>query len=100
MNRFPLKQRLKHRLIKSRWDRWLFPALCTVPYMASLIWLLKRGQVWVVQIMLTPILMGAVLVGITWLLAHAEFRMSTSISVESFSKVIRKWMRSLLNPGP
>ena len=70
------QQRLRHWLIRSRWQRWLMPALCAVPYAASLVWLLARGQLWIVQIMLSPILMLLILAGLTWWLARLEFRMT------------------------
>lgn len=66
--------RLRHLLIMSRWQRWLFPALCIVPYLAILLWLLTRGLIWVSQVLLAPLLMGAVLALLTLWLARAEFR--------------------------
>ncbi len=74
--RLSLLQLLRHWLICSRWQRWLLPALCAVPYLASLLWLLLRGQIWIVQIMLSPILMLFILAALTWLLARLEFRMT------------------------
>ena len=41
--------RLRHLLIASRWQRWLFPVLCIVPYVGILVWLLTRGLIWVVS---------------------------------------------------
>ena len=35
--------RFRHLLIASRWQRWLFPALCVAPYFSILVWLLCRG---------------------------------------------------------
>ena len=69
-------QRIRHGLIRSRWKRWLGPTLCAVPYTASLLWLLMRGQVWVMQIMMAPLLMMLILGLLTWGLARLEFRMS------------------------
>ena len=66
--------RLRHLLIISRWQRWLFPTLCIIPYFAILIWLLCRGLIWVSQVLLAPLLMGAVLALVTLWLAKAEFR--------------------------
>ena len=43
----------------SRWQRWLFPALCILPYLTILIWLLSRGLVWVSQVLLSPSLDGS-----------------------------------------
>ena len=74
--RLSWQQRGRHVLIRSRWQRWLFPLLCSLPYGASLLWLLLRGQVWVVQIMLTPLLMVAILALLTWRLSELEFRRS------------------------
>ena len=70
------QQLLRHYLILSRWQRWLFPGLCAVPYAASLVWLASRDQIWIVQIMLSPVLMLLILAGLTWILAMFEFRMS------------------------
>lgn len=74
MTQLSLWIRLRHLLITSRWQRWLFPALCIVPYLAILIWLLSRGLIWVSQVLLAPLLMGAVLALLTLWLARAEFR--------------------------
>ena len=74
MTNLPTSIRLRHLLIRSRWQRWLFPALCIFPYLAILIWLLSRGLVWVSQVLLSPLLMGAVLALLTLWLARAEFR--------------------------
>jgi hypothetical protein len=67
-------QRLRHWLIRSHWRRWLVPLLCALPYLASLLWLLARGQLWIAQVMLAPVLMGAALAGLTVWLARLEFR--------------------------
>ena len=74
MTQLTLWIRMRHLLITSRWQRWLFPALCIVPYLAILIWLLSRGLIWVSQVLLAPLLMGAVLALLTLWLARAEFR--------------------------
>ena len=65
---------LRHGLIRSRWKRWLFPLLCAIPYLGSLLWLLKLQQGWIAQVMLTPLLMMALLALLTWTLARLEFR--------------------------
>ena len=70
----PLRSKLRHWLITSRWQRWLFPACCAVPYLAILFWLLSRGLFWVAQVLLAPLVMGGVLAGMTLWLAHQEFR--------------------------
>ena len=66
--------RFRHILITSRWQRWLFPTLCVIPYLSILIWLLSRGLIWVSQVLLAPLLMGVVLAVLTLGLAKAEFR--------------------------
>ena len=66
--------RFRHLLITSRWQRWLFPAVCIIPYVTILVWLLSRGLIWVSQVLLAPLLMGAVLALLTLWLAKAEFR--------------------------
>ena len=53
-----LATKLRHWVITSRWQRWLFPFCCAVPYLAILIWLLSRGLIWVAQILLAPLVMG------------------------------------------
>ena len=74
MTKLLLRTRLRHLIITSRWQRWLFPALCIFPYVAILIWLLSRGLIWVSQVLLAPLLMGAVLAALTLWLAKAEFK--------------------------
>ena len=68
------KQRLRHLWIRSRWRSWGVPVLCSLPYLCSLLWLLLRGQVWIVQVMLAPLLMGALLAALTLFLSHLEYR--------------------------
>jgi len=66
--------RLRHWLILSRWQRWLFPVLCALPYLASLLWLVANGELWIAMVMLAPLAMGAALAGLTAWLARMEFR--------------------------
>ena len=73
MNQLSLWTRLRHLVITSRWQRWLFPTLCIIPYLTILIWLLSKVLIWVSQVLLAPLLMGAVLAVLTLLLAKAEF---------------------------
>ena len=50
---------------------------CTCPLFTPicvLLWLLLRGQVWIVQVMLAPLLMGALLAALTLFLSHLEYR--------------------------
>ena len=47
MMKFPLPVRLRHWFIISRWQKWLFPLVCCIPYLAILGWLLMRGLIWV-----------------------------------------------------
>ena len=63
----------RHWLIRSRWRRWLLPLLCLLPYCVSILWLLNRGQPWIAQLMLAPLLMAAVLAALTLELARREF---------------------------
>ena len=60
MIKFSFPVRLRHWFIISRWQRWLFPVVCCIPYLAILGWLLMSGLFWVAQV-LAPLLMGAVL---------------------------------------
>lgn len=69
----PWPQRLRHGLIRSRWRQWLLPLLCLLPYLGSILWLLLRGQIWIAQLMLAPLVMAAVLAAITLELAWREF---------------------------
>ena len=73
-SRLPLWVRWRHRLIRSQWQRWWFPALCCLPYLLSIAWLLQLDQHWIVGVLLAPLAMGAVIAAITWLLAWQEFR--------------------------
>ena len=74
MTRLSLLTRLRHLVITSRWQRWLFPTLCIIPYLSILFWLLSRGLIWVSQVLLAPLIMGGVLALLTLWLAKAEFR--------------------------
>lgn len=74
MIQISLWTRFRHLLITSRWQRWLFPGLCIAPYLTILIWLLNRGLIWVAQVLIAPLLMGAVLGLLTLWLAKAEFK--------------------------
>ena len=74
MKHLPVLTRLKHLLITSRWQRWLFPVVCILPYLCILAWLLTGGLFWVAQVLLAPLLMGAVLALLTLGLAKAEFK--------------------------
>ena len=73
-NSLPLVAKIRHVVITSRWQRWLFPACCAVPYVGILCWLLSRGLIWVAQVLLAPLVMGGVLAGMTLWLARQEFR--------------------------
>ena len=64
--------RLRHLWIRSRWQRWLFPLVCALPYGLSLIWLLQRGQPWIAQVLLAPLLMGVAIALLTLVLARCE----------------------------
>ena len=74
MTKFSLFIRLRHLMIISRWQRWLFPVICCIPYAAILVWLLVSGLFWVAQVLLAPLLMGATLASLTFWLARQEFR--------------------------
>ena len=76
--KIPFHVRLRHWFIISRWQKWLFPLVCCIPYAAILGWLLIRGLFWVAQVLLAPLLMGAVLAGLTFFLARQEFRTKLS----------------------
>ena len=65
---------LQHLLIRLRVSRWLAPGVCAVPYAGSLLWLLLKGQTWIAAVMLSPLLVLALLLGLTWLLAQLEFK--------------------------
>lgn len=68
--RFQSWQRL---FIRMRWRRWLGPVICAVPYVASVIWLLRFSQTWIALVLLVPALLMVVLGLLTWLLARLEF---------------------------
>jgi hypothetical protein len=68
------REQLRHLLIRLRLSRLLAPALCAIPYLASILWLLAKGQLWIAGVMLSPALVLALLIGLTWLLARLEFR--------------------------
>lgn len=65
---------IRHRLIKLRVKKWLFPFVCSLPYLLSLVWLCFVGQSWIAQIMLAPLLMTLLLSLLSLFLARLEFR--------------------------
>ena len=67
-------RQFRHVLIRSRWRRWLLPLLCSLPYLASLLWLLLIGEAWIAQVLLAPLVMAAVLGLLSLWLARQEFR--------------------------
>ena len=87
---FSPAHRIRHALVRSRWKVWLAPACCALPYFLSLIWLLGRDQIWIVQIMITPLLMMMILALLTWWLARLEFRMKPGEARPKPRKIIKK----------
>ena len=67
-------RQLRHALIRSRWRRWLLPLLCSLPYLASLLWLLLLGEAWIAQVLLAPLVMAAAIAVLSFWLARQEFR--------------------------
>ena len=65
---------VRHLLIRLRLSRWLAPVVCAIPYIASILWLLVKGQAWIAGVMLSPLVVLVLLIGLTWLLARLEFR--------------------------
>lgn len=66
--------RLRHRWILCQWRRWAVPVLCAVPYFGSILWLIQRDLLWVAGVLLAPLLMGLVVIALTWWLERQEFR--------------------------
>jgi hypothetical protein len=66
--------RLRHWLIRMQWRHWIFPLLCSLPYVGSLLWIILRGQFWIAQVLLAPLFMGLVIALMTFWLAQQEFR--------------------------
>lgn len=67
-------QKIRHIVIRSRWTKWLIPLLCSLPYIISLFWLVSRGQLWIAQIMLAPLVMLLAVITLGLVLAKLEFR--------------------------
>ena len=67
-------RKLRHVLIRSRWRRWLLPLLCSLPYLASLLWLLLINEAWIAQVLLAPLVMAGALAVLSFWLARQEFR--------------------------
>lgn len=44
-----------------------------MPYVGSILWLLRYSQAWIAVVMLVPALLMLVLAALTWLLARLEF---------------------------
>ena len=70
----PFWVRLRHRWILCQWRRWAVPVLCFIPYVCSILWLIQRQLLWVAGVLLAPLVMGMVLIGLTWWLERQEFR--------------------------
>lgn len=68
-----LLQQLNRLLILSRWRRWLFPLLLSIPYISSILWLVSMNYVWVAQVLCAPLIMGVILAAVTIWLAREEF---------------------------
>ncbi len=68
----PLPLRMKRLWIRSQWRRWLFPLICVLPYLGSILWLLLRGQAWIAQVLLAPLMMAAAVGLLTLWLARLE----------------------------
>ena len=75
----PRAVRLRHAWIRSRWQRWLFPVICSLPYGLSLLWLLCRGQLWIAQVLLAPLVMAVAIGLLTWILGRLEQGRSISL---------------------
>ena len=69
-----LWRQFRHALIRSRWRRWLLPLLCSLPYLASLLWLILIGETWIAQVLLAPLMMAGILAVLSLWLARQEFR--------------------------
>lgn len=69
-----LFHKLHHFIIRSRWKKWIIPVCCSFPYIGSLAWLIVRDQVWIAQIMLSPLLMFLAVASLGLILARLEFR--------------------------
>ena len=74
MLRFSIAQRVQRFLIRSRYRKWILPLLCAIPYIFSYLWLLFRGQAWISNTLLAPLVMGLLLGLLTLILAKCEFR--------------------------
>ena len=74
MLRFSFSQRLRRILIRSRYRKWILPFLCAIPYLFSYLWLLARGQAWISNTLLAPLVMALLLGLLTLILAKCEFR--------------------------
>ena len=72
MSSLPWPVRARHLWIRSRWRRWLVPLVCSVPYLLSLVWLALRGELWIAQVLLAPLVMALAIAGLTLLLARLE----------------------------
>jgi hypothetical protein len=67
------REQLRHRWILLRVRHWIGPALCALPYLASIVWLLLRSQPWIATLMLAPVLLMVLMGAITLALARLEF---------------------------
>ena len=62
-----------HRIgIRLRWRRWIAPLICAVPYLLSILWLLRFSQAWIAVVLMVPAFLMMVLGLLTWTLARIE----------------------------
>ena len=68
------REQFQHQWIRLRVRHWIGPALCALPYLASILWLLLHSQPWIAALMLAPALLMTVVAGLTLALARLEFQ--------------------------
>lgn len=69
-----MKYRYLNRLwIRARVRKWIAPALCAIPYVGSIIWLLLYSKVWIAMTMIVPAFLILSIGLLTWVLARIEF---------------------------
>ena len=67
------RELFQHLWIRLRLRHWIGPALCALPYLASIAWLFWRSQPWIAALMLAPAVMMVAIAAITLALARLEF---------------------------
>ena len=77
--KIPTRSRFRRFVVRSKWQKWLFPLICILPYLLIIFWLISLNLFWIAQIMLAPLIMGIAIAILTFRLALAEYSPNAKI---------------------